>query len=117
MTDNPYPPEWDDTPPPDPLDPRFGNVLDPWRPTPAERALAADLVHGYVSRDLGFEHLFLVFCRDRYAEKSWPQLLVAILEQFAATAVGAQGETLTIARTASDLQAARGEILEFGSSQ
>ena len=54
MTDSPYPPDWDDTPPPDPMDPRLGHVLAPIHPTNAERALVADLAHMYVSRDHDF---------------------------------------------------------------
>ena len=115
MTDNPYPPEWDDTPPPDPLDPRLGSVLDPVRPTAAERALVADLAHQYVARDHDFAETFKYFWADRHADKRWPNVFLALFEQFAVTAVGAQGERLTIARAEGDLTAARDDIIEFGS--
>jgi hypothetical protein len=42
-------------------------------------------------------------------------VFLALLEQLATTAVGAQGERLTIARAAGDLAAARDDIIEFGS--
>ena len=42
-------------------------------------------------------------------------MFLALLEQFATTALGAQGEALTIARAEGDLTAARDDIIEFGS--
>ena len=115
MTDSPYPPDWDDTPPPDPMDPRLGHVLAPIHPTNAERALVADLAHMYVSRDHDFAETFKHFWGDRHADKRWPNVFLALLEQFATTALGAQGEALTIARAEGDLTAARDDIIEFGS--
>lgn len=114
MTDHPYPPEWNETPEPDPMDPRLGSVLDPIRPTAAERALVADLAHQYVARDRDFGETFKYFWADRHADKRWPNVFLALLEQFAATAVGAQGEALSIARAEGDVQAARDGITEFG---
>jgi hypothetical protein len=42
-------------------------------------------------------------------------VFLALLEQFASTAVGAQGEQLSIARAQGDVVAARDDIIEFGS--
>jgi hypothetical protein len=109
-----YPPDWDNSPPPDPMDPRLGSVLDPIRPTAAERALVADLVQMYVAREHDFAETFQYFWADRHADKRWHAVFLALLEQFATTAVGAQGEPLTIARCQGDVQAARDDIIEFG---
>lgn len=114
MTDDNYPSEWDDEPQPDRLDPRYGDALDPWQPTQAQRALAAELAAAYIARDTGFGRLFLTFCADRDRETSWMQLTLALLELHATTAVGAQGEKLSIARAEGDLDEARRTIIEFG---
>lgn len=113
MTDSPYPPEWHQ-PPPDPMDPRLGSVLDTIRPTAPERALVADLVAMYVARDPDFAQTYQHFWADRHADKRWHAVFLALLEQFAITAVGAQGEQLSIARAQGDVQAARDDIIEFG---
>ena len=115
MTDDSYPPEWDHIPPPNPLDPRFGSVLDGVRPTAAERALVADLIHQYVARDHDFGETFKHFWGDRHADQRWPMVFLAALEAYATTAIGAQGEALTIARAEGDRDAARETIAEFGS--
>lgn len=79
MTDNnSYPPDWDMTPPPDPLDPRLGDVLDSIQPTNAERALVADLVHRYVSRDQSFAATFEHFWCDRYTDRRWHVVFLAL---------------------------------------
>jgi len=119
MTDDPdgptsYPPEWDEIPPPNPLDPRLGSVLDSIRPTAAERALVADLAHQYVARDHDFGETFKHFWGDRSADQRWPMVFLALLEQYATTAVGAQGEDLSIARAEDDRNKARETIAEFG---
>ena len=59
MQDNQYPPEWRDTPPPHPFDPRLGDVLDPYRPTAAQSALVTELVRAYVSRDTQTVDMYL----------------------------------------------------------
>lgn len=115
VTNSPYPPEWNDNPPPDPLDPRFGSILDSIRPTAAERALVADLVLMYVARDPDFAETFQYFWFDRHGDKRWHSVFLALLEQFATTAVGAQGEALTIDRAEGDVKAARDDVIEFGS--
>ncbi|OBK56182.1 hypothetical protein A5656_19935 [Mycobacterium gordonae] len=115
MTDDSYPPEWDASPPPDPMDPRLGSVLDAIRPTSAERALVADLFAMYVARDPDFATTYQHFWLDRHADKRWHAVFLALLEQFASTAVGAQGEQLSIARAQGDVVAARDDIIEFGS--
>lgn len=117
MTDHPYPPDWDDIPPPDKHDPRYGDALDPWRPTQAQRALTAELAAAYIARDPGFFELFLTYGADRFADKAWPQAFLAILELYTSTAVGAQGEKLSIARAQGDTEAIRGTILESGGTQ
>ncbi|BDE16851.1 MULTISPECIES: hypothetical protein [Mycobacterium] len=114
MTD--YPGDWS-TEPPHPDDPRFGDWLDPWRPTAAQRARAIELLRLYVSRSHDFNHAFVLFHRDIKSEDSGPQMLVALLEHFAVTAIGAQGEELTIARLAGDLAAARDDILQEHGAQ
>lgn len=111
-----YPQDWNDPPPPDPLDPRLGTVLDSIRPTAAERALVAEIVHEYVSRSTQFGYTFKHFWTDRYRDNRWPNLFLAMLEQFATTATGAQGEALTIARAQGDRDAARDDVIEFGSA-
>ena len=113
MTDDSssYPAEWDR--PPDESDPRLGRVLHEWQPNAAERALTAELVYLYVSRLHTFETMFLNFCGDHYRDKSWPQALLAVLELFAQTAIGSQGEQLAIARLESDVTAARDDITRF----
>lgn len=112
MTDSPYPPEWDDHEPDDPRD----GIPHSVRPTPAERALVADLVHRYVDPDdYSFPEAFQHFWRDRYTDKRWHSAFLALLEQFATTAVGAQGQALSVARAEGDKQAARDNIIEFGS--
>lgn len=115
IDDNSYPPEWNAAPPPDPMDPRFGTVLEPIRPTDAERALVADLIHQYVSRDYDFGETFKHFWGDRHADHRWPMVFLAALEAYATTAVGSQGEQLTIARAADDRDKARETIADFGS--
>lgn len=114
MTDSPYPSEWDDAPPPHPLDPRLGTVIDAIRPTRAERALVADLVQKYVSRDHEFGATFQHFWLDRINDGRWHAVFMALLEQFAATAVGAQGEALSIARAEEDASHARTDVAKFG---
>lgn len=116
MTDDSYPKDWS-TDPPHPDDPRMGDWLDPWRPTHAQRARAIDLLRLYVSRSHDFNDAFLDFYRDTSHERSGPQMLVALLEHFAVTAVGAQGEELTIRRLEGDLQAARGDVLREQGAQ
>ena len=112
MTDeDSYPPEWGDHEPPDYYDPRLGTALDPWHPDAAQRARVAGLAHQYVSRDHTFYIGFLGFCSDNYNAKTWPQALLALLEQFAQTAIGAQGEQLAVARLAGDVEHAREDVL------
>lgn len=112
MTD--YPPDWDMTPPPDPLDPRLGSVLESIQPTTAERALVADLVHRYVSRDKSFGKTFEHFWRDRYTDRRWHVVFLALLEQFATMAVGTQGEDLAVGRLAEELEETRKSVTQFG---
>lgn len=113
--DDSYPPEWSEVPPPDPMDPRMGTVLEQIQPTAAESALVADLIHLYVSRDHDFGETFKHFWGDRHADHRWPMVFLAALEAYATTAVGAQGEQLTVARAADDRDKARETIAEFGS--
>lgn len=114
MTDDSYPPEWAEVPPPNPLDPRLGTVLDPIRPTAAERALVADLVHQYVARDHDFGETYRYFWEDRKIDHRWPNVFLAALEAYATTAVGAQGEELATRRARDDRDKARETIAEFG---
>ena len=107
-----YPCEWSNQPPP-----RLGEDLEPWEPTAAQRALVLDLLDRYVRRDPSFGPTFVRFGADRYRDKSWPQAMLAVLEHFAQTAIGAQAEALTIARLASDLRAARHDVIEFSEAE
>jgi hypothetical protein len=103
--------------PPHPYDPRLGEWLDPWRPTHAQRARAIELLHMYVSRSHEFNKAFVLFHGDMKSDDSGPQMLVALLEQFAVTAIGSQGEELTVARLEGDLKAARDEVLREQGAQ
>jgi hypothetical protein len=104
----------DDTYPPDPGDPRLGEALEEWQPSAAQRARTIELVHAYVAREPAFAALFNAYCRDVLNERALPQALLACLEHFAVTMLGAQGEQLTVARLASDLAAARDDVIRFG---
>lgn len=108
-----YPREWLNEPP-HPADPRLGDDLEPWEPSAAQRALVLDLLDRYVRRDPSFAVTFLRFGAQSYGDKTWPQMFLALLEYFAQTAIGAQAEALTIARVATDLRAARDDVIEFG---
>jgi hypothetical protein len=113
VTDDSYPPEWDDD---RDDDPRYSGVPHLRRPTTAERALVADLVRRYVnSADDSFAAAFEHFIGDRDSDQRRAQVFLALLDQFALTAVGAQGEQLSVARAEGDLAAARDDIIEFGS--
>jgi hypothetical protein len=114
MTDDSYPEDWC-VQPPHPLDPRLGNVLDSIEPTPAERALVADMLHRYVSRDHSFGKTFELFWRDRYTDNRWHAAFLALLEQSANMAVGTQGEDLAVARLAEELAETQKSVAEFGS--
>lgn len=115
MTDEPtdYPPAWDETEP-HPDDPRFGDGLEPWHPDNGQRAEALRLLSLYVKRDHRFNAEFLNFAADRYRHTDWPEAFLTILESFATTAVGAQGEELTIARAESDHEHALLDTIEYG---
>ena len=95
-------------------DPRLGDALEPWEPSAAQRALTLDVLDRFVRRDPSCADTFLRFFADRYRDKSWPQVFLALCEHFAVTAIGAQAEALTIARVAADLRAARDDVIEFG---
>ena len=115
MTDD-YPAEWlpeyDKPPCPDELDPSSGEFLSPWAPTAAQRSRVDELALHFVERAPELSVTFLRFSRDCYQDRSWPQVVFAILELFNQTAIGAQGYELTIARLRSDLEHARAEALE-----
>ena len=64
-----------------------------------------------MARDPAFTALFFAFCDDVLRERSLPQMLVAVLEHGTVCLIGAQGEELTIARLAADVQAARDDAL------
>ena len=111
MTDDTYPPEWADQPPPHPDDPRLGEALRPWRPHAATGARVCELLCQYVAGDPAFTHSFLNFCGDTYADKTVPQIVLAFCEIFHITAIGSQGLDLTLARLAGDLEHAREDAL------
>ena len=102
-----YPPDWDDTPRPDPLDPVSGTDLDAWRPTYRDIADAADLAVTYAAR----EHQFLPDFVDRYGqwhrETRLPQIILALVQLLYEQGVGSQGERLTIERLICDRDLAR----------
>jgi WhiB family transcriptional regulator, redox-sensing transcriptional regulator len=109
MPDEPtdYPPDWGDTPPPDPADPVSGTDLDAWRPSYRDIADAADLAVTYAAR----EHEFLSDFVERYGqwhrETRLPQIILALVQLLYEQGVGSQGERLTIERLISDRDLAR----------
>lgn len=116
-SDDRYPLEWLlDAPEPldagDELDPRHPEFLGPWGPTPGERALVDDLALQYVAGTVDFNRMFLDFSRDRYRDRSWPQAMLALLEQLKQTAIGSQGLDLTVKRLAGDVKTAREQAAE-----
>jgi hypothetical protein len=111
MTDQqPFPPDWVGNV--DPNDPRLGDGLDVWQPTAGLRARAVELLHYYVARSPQTQRVLIDVARDTSREGNWLPLLVALLEQFAVTAIGAQGEALTVRRLAGDVAAARADALD-----
>jgi hypothetical protein len=117
MTDQPYPPEWLDEAPAEPpwldaMDPRSGEFLEPWKPTPAESALVKELALQHVAGTPEFNAGFLRFCSDRYRDRSWPQAMLAMLEAFKIVAIGSQGLDLSVARLREDVRVARAEALD-----
>jgi hypothetical protein len=112
---NSYPLAWDiDSPDGDALDPRNHSdtsVLAPWRPSNAQEALVLEIAHAYITRDRECPQMLYNAARDAYAEFSWPQLALGLLEAFAHTAVASQGLALTLRRLRADLDAARERAL------
>lgn len=106
MTDNDWPLE-----PPHPNDPVLGSDLDAFRPDSTQRAAVTELMLAYTARETLFGDDFLTFAANAYREKSWPQMFLAALEHFYATAVGTQGSKLAIERLSGDLLNAREDAL------
>jgi hypothetical protein len=104
-----YPDSWRAAP--HPFDPVLGGDLDEFRPTPRQRADVIELALAYSSREYQFGAEFLDYAADRYDNLDWPQAFLGLLALFESTAVGAQGERLTVGRLASALAAARDDAL------
>lgn len=116
MTDQqPYPPEWLHADATD--DPRFGDGLALWQPSAGMRARAAELLQHYCARSPHTERVLIDVARDTSRDRDWLPLLVALCEQFAVTAVAAQGESLTVRRLAGDVAAARDDALDEAGAQ
>ncbi len=94
------------------MDPQHPGFLEPWTPSSGQRALVDDLALQYVARTPDFNRQFLDLSRDCYKDRSWPQIMLALLEAFDQHAVGSVGLELTIRRLAEDVRVARGDALE-----
>lgn len=117
MTDEqPYSPEWLNDHPRR-ADPRLSDVLDDYQPSAAIRARVADLWCRYAARDPEAVHTLLDLAADAMEDitddhRAFARVLLALLEQATVTAVGAQGEELTVRRLASQVAAHRADVLD-----
>lgn len=98
-----------------PMDPRLSDILEEREPTPIDRVLVAELAHLYVSRSPAFSAVFCTLSVTWYEQLRWPTVMLALLEQFAQTAIGAQGEERTVKRLAADFLAARDDVIRDAS--
>lgn len=99
-----------------PFDPRLGDVLDDYQPNPALRARVGELFHLYAARDHEATYVLLDLSADVLEDitddhRAVARVLLALLEQATTTAIGAQGEPLTVSRLAGDVAAARADAL------
>jgi hypothetical protein len=117
MTDQPYPLSC-----PHPYDPRLGDVLDDYQPTPAMRARVADLWRAYAAREPEAVYTLLDLSADVMEDltddhRAVIRVLLALLEQATETAIGAQGEPLTVRRLEALTAAARADALDEAGAQ
>ncbi|KDF01932.1 hypothetical protein Y900_024135 [Mycolicibacterium aromaticivorans JS19b1 = JCM 16368] len=121
MNDDSYPAGWR-AERPAASDPRLGAILDDYQPSAALRARAADLWRSYAAREPEAAHTLLDLAADITEEieddhRAVVRVLLAMLEHATTTAVGAQGEPLTVRRLASDTAAARQDALSAAVAQ
>lgn len=112
MTPDEFPEHWLGGLPDQPPDP-----LEPWRPTHRQRAATTALLLAYIAGETELAIDFTEFCSRAYTDQSWPQHLLALLERFKATAEGAQGHDLTVARAESAHQHALLDTLDSVDSE